>query len=257
MNRILNLFTNKRKKLLSVYFTAGYPAIDDTLPVIMELAGSGVDMIEIGIPFSDPVADGPIIQQSNQRALANGMNLELLFRQVSRAREITDIPLILMGYFNPIFKSGVGSFLQKCVESGIDGTIIPDLPPEYYSASYKATYERHDIRNIFLITPQTPDDRIRYLDSISSGFLYLVSVSSTTGGRKDFEADQVNYFERIKRLRLSTPLMAGFGIHDKASFDLVCRYTKGAIIGSAFIKALDGAGTLEDKIREFINGIRG
>ncbi len=256
MNRIVNLFTNKRHRLLSVYFTAGYPGIDDTLTIIRELTKSGVDMIEIGIPFSDPVADGPVIQQSNQRALANGMNLNLLFSQLSNVRDITNIPLIIMGYFNPIFKLGVEHFLQKCTEAGIDGVIIPDLPPEYYQAMYKSLSDQRGISNICLVTPRTTDDRIRYLDSISSGFLYMVTASSTTGTSRNFDAGQVDHFKGIKKLKLSSPLMAGFGIHDRHSFDLVCRYMNGAIIGSAFINAIKGSGSLGDNIHEFINSIK-
>jgi tryptophan synthase alpha chain len=256
MNRIEKLFRDKKKNVLSIYFTAGYPALNDTLTVIKELTNAGADMIEIGMPFSDPVADGPVIQRSSEIALRNGMSLNLLFRQLEKVRMITDIPLILMGYINPFFRFGMENFIDKCAETGIDGTIIPDLPVEEYLGSYAPFYEKKDLYNIFLISPQTPVERIRYLDSISKGFLYLVSTSSTTGAQKGLDNSQTAYFEKIRNLKLKTPRLTGFGISDRSTFEHACDYSNGAIIGSAFIKAMDEKGNLPENIKRFIRFIR-
>jgi tryptophan synthase alpha chain len=255
MNRIEKLFKNKKKNILSIYFTAGYPEINDTLTIIRELDQAGADMIEIGMPFSDPVADGPVIQRSSEIALQNGMSMKLLFNQLDKIREVTDLPLILMGYINPFFRFGMENFIKKCSETGIDGTIIPDLPVEEYLASYASYYEKNDILNIFLISPQTPEERIVYLDSISKGFLYMVSTSSTTGVKKGFDNSQQEYFRKIRDLNLKTPGLIGFGISDKSSFDQACEYSGGAIIGSAFIKTLDEPGNLKENIGRFIRSV--
>lgn len=255
MNRIEKLFKNKKKNILSIYFTAGYPEINDTLTIIRELDQAGADMIEIGMPFSDPVADGPVIQRSSEKALQNGMSMKLLFNQLDKIREVTDLPLILMGYINPFFRFGMENFIKKCSETGIDGTIIPDLPVEEYLASYASYYEKNDILNIFLISPQTPEERIVYLDSISKGFLYMVSTSSTTGVKKGFDNSQQEYFRKIRDLNLKTPGLIGFGISDKSSFDQACEYSGGAIIGSAFIKTLDEPGNLKENIGRFIRSV--
>jgi tryptophan synthase alpha chain len=252
MNRIEKLFSNKKSNILSIYFTAGYPGINDTLPIIKQLDQAGVDLIEIGMPFSDPVADGPVIQRSSEKALLNGMSLKLLFKQLEKVRTVTDIPLILMGYINPFFRFGMEYFIKKCSETGIDGTIIPDLPVEEYLGSYASLYEKNNIFNIFLISPQTPDERIIYLDSISKGFLYMVSTSSTTGIKKGFDNSQTAYFRKVSDLNLKTPGLIGFGISDKASFGQACTFSSGAIIGSAFIKALDDNGKLNENILRFI-----
>jgi tryptophan synthase alpha chain len=256
MNRIEKLFRTKQKNILSIYFTAGYPDINDTLTIIRELDRAGADMIEIGMPFSDPVADGPVIQRSSEKALQNGMSLNLLFKQLDKIREITDLPLILMGYINPFFRFGMESFITKCSETGIDGTIIPDLPVNEYLGSYASLYEKKNLFNIFLISPQTPEERIIYLDSISKGFLYMVSTSSTTGGKKGFDKSQTEYFRKIRDLNLKTPGLIGFGISDKSSFEQACEYSGGAIIGSAFIKTLDGPGILKDNIERFIRSVK-
>jgi tryptophan synthase alpha chain len=256
MNRIEKLFSRGNKNILSIYFTAGYPGLNDTLPIIKELDNAGVDMIEIGMPFSDPVADGPVIQRSSEKALQNGMSLNLLFKQLEKVREVTDLPLIMMGYINPFFRFGMENFIRKCIETGIDGTIIPDLPVEEYLESYVSLYERNNIFNIFLISPQTPEERIKYLDSISKGFLYMVSTSSTTGIKKGFDNSQAAYFRKIRDLNLNTPELIGFGISDKSSFDEACTYSSGAIIGSAFIKALDERGNLAENIKRFISFIK-
>ena len=256
MNRIEKLFSNKKKNILSIYFTAGYPGLDDTMTIIRELDRSGVDMIEIGMPFSDPVADGPVIQKSSEKALQNGMSLNLLFKQLEKVRMVTDIPLILMGYINPFFRSGMENFIKRCTETGIDGTIIPDLPVEEYLESYASHYTRNNIFNIFLVSPQTPDERIIYLDSISRGFLYMVSTSSTTGIKNGFDTSQTEYFRKVSNLNLKTPGLIGFGISDRATFEQACVYSGGAIIGSAFIRALDEKGDLPENIRRFIRSVK-
>jgi len=256
MNRIEKLFKTKKKNILSIYFTAGYPELNHTLSIIRELDKSGVDMIEIGMPFSDPVADGPVIQRSSEKALHNGISLNLLFEQLARVREITDLPLIFMGYINPVFKFGVENFLHKCSETGIDGTIIPDLPVEEYRKSYESFFEKYNILNIFLISPQTPNERIGYLDSIAKGFLYMVSTTSTTGATNNFDDSQMTYFKKINDLNLKTPRLIGFGISNKVTFNQACDYSNGAIIGSAFIRSLDEDGTLPETIHRFIGQIR-
>lgn len=255
MNRIDNLFKNKKGNILSIFFTAGYPQLNDTLSIIRELDKSGVDMIEIGMPFSDPVADGPVIQRSSERALRNGMSLKILFEQLKQVREITNIPLILMGYINPVFRFGVEEFLQKCEETGIDGTIIPDLPVEEYLQSFEEKFIKHNVLNIFLISPQTPVERIKYLDSISRGFLYVLSTSSTTGTANSFSNSQITYFKKLNELNLKSPKMIGFGISDKNTFTKACSYSNGAIIGSAFIKTLDNNGQYEKIIANFTGSI--
>lgn len=256
MNRIEKLFQTKKQKILSIYFTAGYPELNHTLLIIRELDKSGVDMIEIGMPFSDPIADGPVIQRSSEKALYNGMTLNLLFKQLAFVREITDLPLILMGYINPVFKFGMEKFLYKCSETGIDGIIIPDLPVEEYRESYEPLFEKYNVLNIFLVSPQTPKERIGYLDEISKGFLYIVSTASTTGTTDNFDDSRITYFKKLNDLKLKTPRLTGFGISNNATFIQACKYSNGAIIGSAFIKALDENGTLPKIIHRFIEQIR-
>ncbi len=256
MNRINRLFENRKKKILSVYFTAGYPDLNDTLTIIKELEKSGVDMIEIGMPFSDPVADGPVIQRSSEIALKNGMNINLLFNQLAKVREVTDMPLILMGYINPVFRYGMENFLEKCNETGIDGTIIPDLPPDVYMESYEPLYVKNDIINVFLVTPQSSDERIKYLDQISKGFIYVVSTAKTTGGVNSFNQSHMDYFRKLDNLKLKSPRLVGFGISDRITFNQACEYSDGAIIGSAFIRSLEGTGSLPENINRFIQTIR-
>ena len=252
MNRIQKRL-KEDKKLLSIYFSAGYPALNDTVEIIKKLENSGVDMIEIGLPFSDPLADGPTIQESSTQALKNGMHTELLFEQLKDIRKSVSIPLILMGYFNPMLQYGVEAFCQKCKEIGIDGFIIPDLPADVYHEEYKAIFEKYELLNIFLITPQTSDERIRYIDSISEGFIYMVSSASTTGAQSGFGDVQQNYFKRISDLNLKNPQIVGFGISNKETFLQATTYAKGAIIGSAFIKHLTHRGV--EYIDEFIDDI--
>jgi len=254
MNRI-QAKLNEDKKLLSIYFSAGFPSIDDTVEIIKNLEKSGVDMIEIGLPFSDPLADGPTIQASSTKALKNGMHTALLFEQLKDIRKGVTIPLILMGYFNPMLQYGVEAFCKKCHEIGIDGFIIPDLPAQVYHEEYKSIFDRYGLINIFLITPQTSYERIRYMDSISEGFIYMVSSASTTGAQNGFGAVQQNYFKRIADLNLKNPQIVGFGISNHETFTQATTHTKGAIIGSAFIKHIEANGV--DKINEFVAGILG
>lgn len=223
------------KKLVSVYFTAGFPNLNDTVPTIQTLEKSGVDMIEIGLPFSDPLADGPTIQESSTIALENGMTTKLLFEQLQNIRETVTIPLIIMGYFNPILQFGIENFCKQCASVGIDGLIIPDLPIATFEEEYKAIFERYHLKNIFLITPQTSEERIRKIDAISNSFIYMVSSSSTTGSQNSFDDSQEHYFKRVFDMKLSNPQIVGFGISNKKTFKSATQYQKGAIVGSSFI----------------------
>ncbi|WP_299396963.1 tryptophan synthase subunit alpha [uncultured Gelidibacter sp.] len=252
MNRI-NKKLQEDNKLLSIYFTAGYPKLNDTAKIIENLEKNGVDMIEIGLPFSDPLADGPTIQASSTKALKNGMTTEVLFDQLKDVRKTVSIPLIIMGYFNPMLQYGVEAFCKKCAEVGIDGLIIPDLPVDVYNEHYKSIFEKHGIINVFLITPQTSEERIRFIDSISKGFIYMVSSASVTGSSSGFGDVQTDYFKRIHQMELNNPQVIGFGISDHKSFSQATQYAKGAIIGSAFVKHLTTEGT--DTIDRFINKI--
>ncbi len=252
MNRIQTKL-QEDKKLLSIYFTAGYPNIDDTVKIIQDLEKNGVDMIEIGLPFSDPLADGPTIQDSSTKALKNGMTTELLFNQIKDIRASVKIPLIIMGYFNPMFQYGVEVFCKKCQDIGIDGLIIPDLPVDVYHEEYQAIFEKYNLANIFLITPQTSDERIKYIDSISNGFIYMVSSASTTGAKSGFGDEQTQYFKRIDDLNLKNPQIVGFGISNNDTFTQATKYAKGAIIGSAFVKHVTNKGV--DTIDKFVASV--
>jgi tryptophan synthase alpha chain len=252
MNRI-NQKLQEDKKILSIYFSAGYPNLYDTVQIIQDLEKSGVDMIEIGLPFSDPLADGPTIQESSTKALENGMTTKLLFEQLENIRQTVKIPLVIMGYFNPILQYGVEAFCKKCQEIGIDGLIIPDLPVNIYAENYKETFEKYGLINVFLITPQTSDERIRYIDSVSNGFIYMVSSASVTGSSDGFGSIQTNYFKRISEMNLKNPQIVGFGINNKETFNQATQFAKGAIIGSAFIKNLTENGV--SSIRKFVSEI--
>ena len=241
MNRI-QAKLQEDKKLLSIYFTAGYPNLNDTVTTIENLEKNGVDMIEIGLPFSDPLADGPTIQASSTQALHNGLTSTVLFEQLKDIRKTVSIPLILMGYFNPMLQYGVEAFCKKCQDVGIDGLIIPDLPVEVYHEEYKSIFEQYGLLNVFLITPQTSESRIRYMDSISDGFIYMVSSASTTGSQSGFGNEQTNYFKRIADLQLTNPQVIGFGISNHETFSQATQYAKGAIIGSAFINYVTANG---------------
>lgn len=248
MNRINKLFKEKGNNILSVYFTAGYPNLNDTVEIIKQLSSKGVDLIEIGVPFSDPLADGPVIQHSSQVALKNGMSVKLLFEQLKDIRKVTDIPLVLMGYVNPIIHFGFENFCQKAQEVGIDGFIIPDLPMLEYQKEFKPISDKYGIENVFLITPETSAERIRVVDENTNAFIYMVSSASTTGVQKSFEGAKEEYFNRIKSMNLKNPAMIGFGISNKQTFESACKYSSGAIIGSAFIKSLDETSSVSDAV---------
>jgi len=254
-NRINKLFQEKKGQVLSVYFTAGYPNPEDTVPVIQELVKNGVDLIEIGMPFSDPVADGPVIQHSSLISLQHGMSIRKLFDQLKDIRKSVHIPLILMGYVNPVLQYGVEAFFRKCNEIGIDGLIIPDLPMDVYETEFKSVFEANNLHNIFLITPQTSDERLHKIDEVSTGFIYMVSSNSTTGAKTSVSDFQKLYFERINSLSLKNRRLIGFGISNAETFANACQYASGAIIGSAFVKALEGPNTIEQKVSAFINTI--
>jgi tryptophan synthase alpha chain len=253
MNRI-NQKLKEDKRLLSIYFSAGYPNLNDTVSIIQNLEKSGVDMIEIGLPFSDPLADGPTIQASSTQALKNGMTTEMLFGQLKGIRKSVNIPLIIMGYFNPMLQYGVEAFCKKCQEIGIDGLIIPDLPVDVYHDEYKATFEKYGLINVFLITPQTSEERIRYIDSISNGFIYMVSSASTTGAKSGFGDEQTAYFKRIANMNLKNPQIVGFGISNNETFTQATKYAKGAIIGSAFVKHVtnEGIQTIDTFVKKIL-----
>ncbi|MDR9458502.1 MAG: tryptophan synthase subunit alpha [Salegentibacter sp.] len=253
MNRIKNTLA-QNKKLLSIYFTAGYPEPEDTVSIIKDLEKNGIDFIEIGLPFSDPLADGPTIQESSGVALKNGMTTKKLFQQLEGIREEVEIPLIIMGYFNPILQFGVEAFCQSCAAVGIDGLIIPDLPVEEYNEKYREIFEKYGLSNIFLITPQTSEERIRFIDSVSEGFIYMVSTASVTGSTKGFTKETRDYFRRISEMKLRNPQIVGFGISDKETYGQATEFAKGAIIGSAFIKHLNTSG--KQDIADFVKSIR-
>jgi tryptophan synthase alpha chain len=259
MNRIDRLFKEKSGEILSIYLTAGYPGLKDTPALIKALAEHGADMIEIGIPFSDPLADGPVIQQSSQIALSNGMSLEILFGQLQDIRASVDIPLVMMGYLNPILQMGMLTFLEKCRHTGMDGVIIPDLPPDEYDSRYRELFESRGIHHILLLTPQTGTERIKRIANLSTGFLYLVSDSSTTGSRVSVAGHQIEYFQRIQKMDLKLPALIGFGISNHETFQAACQHARGAIIGSAFIRALaeDESLTLYERVEKFIKRVKG
>lgn len=226
------------KKLLSIYFTAGFPKLKDTKTIIENLEKHGADMVEIGLPFSDPIADGPTIQASSTKALQNGMTTDLLFQQLKDIRQTVEIPLLIMGYFNPILQFGVENFCKKCHETGIDGLIIPDLPLEIYLSDYKSIFEKYQLANIFLITPQTSQEKIRQIDDSTNTFIYMVSSSSVTGSKKEFDEKQLAYFEKIASMKLKNMQIIGFGISNKTTFKQATTFQKGVIIGSHFINHL-------------------
>ncbi len=256
MNRIDRLFQSNKSGILSVYITAGYPGLHDTVEVIQELAKNGVDMIEIGMPFSDPLADGPLLQVCNQQALENGMTLNLLFEQLGYIRETVDIPLLLMGYLNPVLNYGLEKFCKKARYIDIDGVILPDLPVREYTLNYHNHFRENNLHMIFLISPQTSEERIREIDKLGRGFIYMVSSASTTGVKSGFQPEQAKYFERINAMDLKLPQLIGFGISNRETYKQASKYASGAIIGSAFMRSLMGDGSIPDKVRSFVNQIR-
>jgi len=256
MNKIKSLFEKRNGNVLSVYFSAGYPHLNDTLPVLEALSEHGADMIEVGMPFSDPIADGPTIQQSNKIALDNGMTLKILFDQLKNFDNQGDVPILLMGYLNPVMQYGIEAFCKSCKEAGVDGVILPDLPMDEYVNNYKELFDSYGILNVLLITPQTSESRIRRIDELSGGFVYMVSSASTTGIKQGLSEDQLDYFERIRTMELKNPRLIGFGISDNESFMQACKYADGAIIGSAFIKLLFESKSVKEDARKFIASIK-
>jgi len=256
MNRINQLFQQKNKNTLSIYFTAGYPNLHDTVTIAEELERCGADMLEIGFPYSDPVADGPVIQASSKIALDNGMDLNLLFEQLKALRKQVTIPVLLMGYVNPLLQYGVENFCKSCAEVGVDGLIVPDLPMVEYEEFYKETFQSYGISNVFLVTPQTAPERIEKIDGLSNGFIYMVSSSATTGKNLQLSQNTEDYFSRIAGLKLNNPVMIGFGISNQDTFNKACQYANGAIIGTAFVKAI-ATGDLKENIRTFMKDFAG
>jgi len=255
MNRIKALFENKKQEVLNVYFTAGFPELNDTATIIKELDQSGVDLIELGMPYSDPLADGETIQRSSSRALKNGLQLDLLFEQVTDVRKETEVPIMLMGYYNQIIQYGQDKFFQQCQSAGIDGLIIPDIPMDYYEQHVEKALKDHGLTMTFLVTPETSDDRIKQADKLSSAFLYVVAQSSITGGTSDISEAQQAYFEKLSTLDLEAPRLIGFGIHNRETFAKAAKKANGAIIGSAFIRMLEKDGIAG--IKNFVKSIRG
>jgi tryptophan synthase alpha chain len=254
MNRIDQLFEKKHQHILNVYCTAGYPHLNSMSEVLAALQNNGADIIEIGMPYSDPLADGPVIQQSNMVALDNGMSIPVLFEQLKIIRDTIHLPIILMGYMNPILQFGLEKFCAAAETVGVDGIILPDLPMYEFETEYKQLFEKHNLRFVFLVTPETGEERIRKIDGLCSGFLYAVSSSSTTGNNKAIE-DQSAYFRKLQVMKLKNPILVGFGIKDKATFQSASQYTNGAIIGSAYIKALENSADIETATKEFLNKV--
>ena len=254
MSRLNNLFQQKNKRILNVYCTAGYPTLQSTINVMSSLQENGADLIELGMPYSDPLADGPVIQASSSKALQNGMTIPTLFNQLKDFRKDITVPVILMGYLNPLLQYGFEKFCAKAAEVGIDGIIIPDIPMYEFEQEYSAVIKKYGLDFIFLVTPETSEERIIKLDQLSSGFLYAVSSSSITGSDKDFSPVET-YLHKLQSLKLKNPVLVGFGIKDKSTFETACKYANGAIIGSAYIKALESDDNVEMATREFLNGI--
>lgn len=255
MNRINQLFQEKKNNILSIYYTAGYPGLGDTIAIAEALENAGADMLEIGFPYSDPVADGPVIQASSKQSLDLGMDLNLLFEQLKELRKKVTIPVLLMGYVNPVLQYGVERFCKACAEVGIDGCIVPDLPMVEYEEFYKDTFLENGLSNIFLVTPQTSVERIHKIDGLSNGFIYLLSSSATTGQNLQVSDQTETYFSRIAEMKLNNPTMIGFGISSKETFDKACRYANGGIIGTAFVKSI-AEGDIVENVNAFMRTFR-
>lgn len=255
-NRLHKLFADSKKPILSVFYTAGFPTLDDTISVAASLEKAGADIIEIGIPFSDPVADGPTIQQSNKVALDNGITLSLILEQVKEIRTNVTMPIILMGYLNPVMQYGIERFAKDAAAAGVDGVILPDMPVPEYEREYRKVFEEHGLLLTFLISPTTSDDRIRKIDGLSNGFIYAVSASSTTGAKKGFADEQIKYFKRLKKMKLRNPFLIGFGISDKSTFKQASEYGAGAIVGSAFVNLLKDSKNIDTDISKFVTDIK-
>ncbi|WP_339879807.1 tryptophan synthase subunit alpha [uncultured Algoriphagus sp.] len=257
MNRIHKLFETKKERVLSIYFTAGFPALEDTMPIMEAAQAGGANIIEIGIPYSDPVADGPTIQDSNMIALENGISLKKIFDQLKGFRDKIHIPVVMMGYLNPIMQCGMEAFCQKCKEVGVDGLILPDLPMQQYLDDYKELFEQYGLVNTFLISPQTSEKRIKEIDENTSGFIYMVSSHSITGAKAGITEEQIAYFERVKAMNLKNPRLIGFGISDSETFSTASNYSNGAIIGSAFIKTIKDSKNLSEDIQSYLSKVIG
>jgi tryptophan synthase alpha chain len=257
MNRINQLFATDPKNLLSVYFCAGHPKLEGTAEVIRTLEKNGTNMIEIGIPFSDPMADGIVIQNASTKALRNGMSLNLLFEQLQNIRRVVNIPLLLMGYLNPVMRFGFERFCRRCSECGIDGMIIPDLPFKEYREHYQSIAEQYNLYMIMLITPETGEERIWEIDRHTNGFIYMVSSAATTGAQQNFDERKQAYFKRIKEMKLQHPRMVGFGISNRDTFEVACRYASGAIVGSRFVSLLEEEDDVEKAVKRLFEGLKG
>lgn len=256
MNRIHYLFNTNQERVLSIYFTAGFPKLEDTLPIMEAIQAGGADIIEIGVPYSDPIADGPTIQDSNLIALENGMSLKKLFDQLKGFRAKIHLPVVLMGYLNPIMQYGMEAFCKKCKEVGIDGLILPDLPMQQYLDEFQELFEEYGLVNTFLISPQTSEKRIREIDQNSNGFIYMVSSHSITGAKSGITGEQIAYFERVKAMNLKNPRLIGFGISDSETFTTASNYSNGAIIGSAFIKKIKDSQNLSQDIQDYLREVK-
>ncbi|HVZ98192.1 MAG TPA: tryptophan synthase subunit alpha [Chitinophagaceae bacterium] len=254
MNRIEKLFRHKKNNVLSIYFTAGFPRLGDTINVLNALQNSGTDIVELGIPYSDPLADGPVIQHSSAVALQNGITIKKIFEQLRDFRNRITLPVILMGYLNPVLQYGIEKFCEDAQHAGIDGLILPDLPIDEYKKEYKRLFKKHALDFIFLITPETSEERIRKIDHLSKGFIYAVSSSSITGVDKNLNAQQ-QYFERLKNMRLKNPVMIGFGIKDHATFLQACAHASGAIIGTAYIRSIENSSDIYADTQQFVSAI--
>lgn len=257
MNRIHKIFKEKKNNILSIFYTAGFPKLDDTVVIATALEKAGADIIEIGIPFSDPVADGPTIQASNKVALDNGMNLRILLDQVRQIRKTVKLPIILMGYLNPVMQYGIEKFARDASAAGVDGLILPDMPMDVYQHEFKELFDSCGLTNTFLISPTTSEERIRRIDSLTNGFIYAVSSSSTTGAKGEFGADQIQYFEKLEGMGLHNPFLIGFGISSHQTFSTAASYCSGAIVGSAFINLLKKSNNLEQDIEKFVHDLKG
>lgn len=255
MSRLQELFKSKKNRVLNVYCTAGYPQLNSTLQIMQALEENGADIIELGMPYSDPLADGPVIQASGNVALENGMTIAVLFDQLKELRKTVNIPTLLMGYMNPVLQYGFEKFCADAAAVGVDGLILPDLPEYEFEMEYGAIIRKYGLDFIFLVTPETSEERIKKLDTLSSGFLYAVSSSATTGKDKDFNAVE-KYLQRLESMQLKNPVLVGFGIKDKETFESACKYANGAIIGTAFIKALDKSTDIRKSVQQFLGGIK-
>ena len=255
MRRIEKLFSEKKNGILNIYYTAGYPQLNSTIEVMKALQENGTDIIELGMPYSDPLADGPVIQQSSSIALRNGITIKKLFEQLRNFRKEISIPVILMGYMNPVLQYGFEKFCAEAAAIGIDGLILPDLPEYEYENEFGPVIKKHGLDFIFLVTPETSDERIKKLDSLSSGFIYAVSSSSTTGSDKNM-VEVRSYLQRLKGLKPLNPVLVGFGIKDKASFETACELANGAIIGTAYIKQLSKKGEIKELTKSFLKTIK-